>query len=137
MTNEEKKVCSNAVFISEFSSANCVPNEYVPSGVAMARYAASLTPEEVESDRRLRKTLIAQAVKDTYEIRTTFLPKKVKSKEWLGDTGGRWEDKWIGFGEKYIVYKGEALHPEYKLHLCLSAGSWYPGIENNPFLILD
>ena len=76
-------------------------------------------------------------MKDTYEIRTAWFPKKVKSKEWLGDTGGRWEDKWIGFGDKYIVYKGEVLHTDYKLHLRLSAGSWYPGIENNPFLILD
>ena len=44
MMNEEKKVCSNTVYVAEGfrPSANVPGPEYVPSGVAMARYAASL-----------------------------------------------------------------------------------------------
>lgn len=79
--------------------------------------------------------LIAESPKDSYKIKRALLPKKVTLRKSFSSWGGSWVNAIVWPGQRYIRYDGEKLHINYKCHVFLEPGEWFPGIERNPFLV--
>jgi hypothetical protein len=85
------------------------------------------------STREEQRALVASAPKRPFATKFAWLPKRVKTAEWLGYGGGHWEDKWTWLA-RYHVYNDDALDVKFVLYLSLPEQTWYPGIEGHPFV---